>query len=326
MNCTGETARGLEDLIKDSSLPITRHYPSGERAVIAIYVPDDQLGGFVQKIRELPGIDQEDNIVEVSNLDFVISTKLDELKKEQEAKQPEEKKKSVPLVEQLIESTDPHTVFDSDKVVLAAIAGVVALIGLFLNNVGVIIGAMLISPLLGPIYAFSVNAAVGNSIKVFRCIRIIASLLLMVVLISFVATVALSFFTTLTITPEISSRLTAAPIFVVMGGLLGFATILALVKGIPEGIAGVAVAAALLPPAVVIGIALAIAPASAIKAVTLTLQNIFGLITGALVALIVLQVRPRTFIEQWRAKQFLKRIAWVLAVLIILIVILTYLV
>jgi uncharacterized hydrophobic protein (TIGR00341 family) len=197
---------------------------------------------------------------------------------------------------------------------------------LFLNNIGVVIGAMLISPLLGPIYAFSVNVAIGNSIKVFRCMKIITSLILMIVFISFIATLALSFITTVTITPEISSRLTAAPIYVVMAGLLGFATILAMIKGIPEGIAGVAVAAALLPPAVVVGIALVLAPESALKAVSLTLQNVFGLITGSLIALIAFQVRPRRFAEQWRAKQFLKQVVWVLAVLIILIVIISYLV
>jgi len=47
------------------------------------------------------------------------------------------------------------------------------------------------------------------------------------------------------------------------------------------------VAAALLPPAVVIGIALGLAPWSAIRAVTLTLRNVFGLVTGTLIALIV---------------------------------------
>lgn len=206
------------------------------------------------------------------------------------------------------------------------IAGIVALIGLFLNNVGIIIGAMLVSPLLGPIYAFAVNAAVGNSRKVLDCIRILIALLLMVILMSFVVTLALSFFTPLAITPEIASRLTTAPIYVIMAGLLGFATILALAKGIPEGIAGVAVAAALLPPAVVIGIALVLVPESALRAITLTFQNVIGLATGALIALIALQVRPRSFRQQWRAKKYLKRVVSALAILVALIVILSYLV
>jgi uncharacterized membrane protein len=111
-----------------------------------------------------------------------------------------------------------------------------------------------------------------------------------------------------------------------MAVLLGFATIVALSKGIPEGVAGVAVAAALLPPAVVFGIALRLAPGSAPAALTLTFQNIIGLIVGSIVAVILLQIRPRGFFEQWKAKQFIKQVLWILAILIVLIVILSFLV
>lgn len=256
----------------------------------------------------------------------MISRVLDDLREERENRASQEKPAEIPLVEQLIESAEKHTIFDTDKVVLSAIAGIVALIGLFLNNVGIIIGAMLISPFLGPIYAFAVFSAVGASKKVFDTVKFLSALVFMVVAISFITTLVLSFFIRLSITPEIELRLAPDPIYVIMAILLGFATIFALYKKIPEGIAGVAVAAALLPPAVVTGIALVLIPGSAVKALTLTIQFIFGLITGGVIATIVLQVRPRGFMQQWEAKHLMKRVIWTLAILIVLITALSYLV
>ena len=48
---------------------------------------------------------------------------------------------------------------DFQLIILTLLAGIVALFGLFLNNVAVIIGAMVISPLLEPIYAGTVFLA-----------------------------------------------------------------------------------------------------------------------------------------------------------------------
>ncbi len=321
-----QTIRELERIVKERQFPhITEFIPNGPARLTA-YVPDNMLTDLIEIIKNIPGFDRRESIVEVSAPEFVISPALDELRRKQETEENGEKPKEKPLVEQLIESADKHTEFDRNKIVLSAIAGMVALIGLFLNNVGIIIGAMLISPLLGPIYAFAVNSAVGDTHKVFNTVKILAALIVMVVGISFVATFVLSFFTDLTITNEITTRLVADPVYVVMAILLGFATIYALYRGIPEGIAGVAVAAALLPPAVVIGIALVLEPASAAKAVTLTLQNVFGLITGGVIATIVLQVRPRGFIQQWEAKKLMRRVVWTLVILIILLIALSYLV
>ena len=320
---TEEGSQALETLLREKDLPYRVITNTLGPMTVTAYVPDEMLDDLLSRIKMTPGFAERNSLIEVSSPDFVISPVLEEMKG---AKAPEQPIPDKPVIEQLMESAEPHTVLDANKVMLAAIAGVVALIGLFLNNVGIIIGAMLISPLLGPIYAFAVNTATGNSGKVLDCVRVIAALLLMVIVISFVTTFLLALVTDIPLTPEITSRLSANPIFVVMAFLLGFATIAALSKGIPEGVAGVAVAAALLPPAVVFGIALRLAPASAVAALTLTLQNIVGLILGGVTAVILLGVRPRGYFEQWKAKQFIRRVLWILVILAILIIILSFLV
>lgn len=321
---TERTAHALAEYLRDNPCPnIVESCPTGP-TVTTLFVPDDLFDSVLSKVKEMPDLSARESLIEVSSPDFVISPLLDELK-ERLAQKPKEKPKDRPVIEDLLESAERHTDLDTSKILLAAIAGMVALIGLFLNNVGVVIGAMLISPLLGPIYAFAVNTAVGNSRNVLNCVKILAVLLFMVIAISFAATVLLSFAIPLTITTEISSRLDANPVYILMAFLLGFATIFALSEKIPEGVAGVAVAAALLPPAVVFGISLYLVPGSAVSALTLTLQNVVGLLAGSIGAVLILRIRPHGFFAQLTAKRVVRRVIWVLLILVLLILVLTFL-
>jgi uncharacterized hydrophobic protein (TIGR00341 family) len=292
------------------------------RIMITAYLPDSIADDFISRIQAFA--DQVDRriVMEVITPDFIASPILEGLKDKLARKSPVEK----PSIERLVEATEPYTVLDLDKAVLAAIAGLVALTGLFLNNVGVIIGAMLISPLLGPIYAFAINTGAGNMSQVARSVKVLAVFVGMIILISILTTAVLSLFMVLPITPEIESRMVANPVYIIMAILLGFATILALSRGIPEGVAGVAVAAALLPPAVVVGIAAVISRAGLLDALVLTLQNIFGLGLGSVLAVTALHIHPRDEYGEWKARKFLVRIAWVLAVIFLFLLVLSYLV
>jgi uncharacterized hydrophobic protein (TIGR00341 family) len=291
------------------------------RMMITAYMPDSLLEGVTSRMQSFADDVNRRIVVEVTSPDFVISPILEEIKAKLVPKKPKEK----PPIERLVDATEPYVVLDWDKAILAAIAGVVALIGLFLNNIGVIIGAMLISPLLGPIYALAINIAAGNVSQVGKCVKVLIALLGMIILFSILTTATLSSFMTLPLTSEIQSRMVASPVYIVMAILLGFATILALSKGIPEGIAGVAVAAALLPPAVVVGIAAVIARAGLLKALLLTLQNIFGLGLGSILAVTALHIHPRDSYGEWRAKRFLMRIAWILVVIFIILLVISFL-
>ncbi len=78
---------------------------------------------------------------------------------------PEEgtpKPNQVFLLQELLDLAPRADILDSQFVVLTVLAGLVALGGLFLNSIAVIIGAMVISPLLEPIYAATVFLANGS--------------------------------------------------------------------------------------------------------------------------------------------------------------------
>jgi uncharacterized hydrophobic protein (TIGR00341 family) len=185
---------------------------------------------------------------------------------------------------------------------------------------------MLISPLLGPIYALAVYIAIGDVKTTARCIQMLGLMVFMLAGIAALATFALSFIVPLSLTPEIVSRQDPNAVYILMALLLGFATMTALSEGIPEGIAGVAIAAALLPPAVVTGLSLVLFPEGALRAAVLTLQNIVGLIAGSIIGAMFFHIGPRDLFAQGLSRKFITRILWFLAVLIVFLVIISFLV
>lgn len=132
----------------------------------------------------------------------------------------------------------------------------IASLGLLLNSAAVIIGAMLVAPLMSPLAALATGITIGeNSI-----IRRAALTLLQGVLLA----IALSFTFGLIVpmesaTPEMLARgnptLLDAAVALVSGMVAAYASAR---KGIPAALAGVAIAAALMPPVCTIGLGLAL--------------------------------------------------------------------
>lgn len=279
---------------------------------INIYIPDEGLDDLINKFQEVLDFRLKETMVEVFTPDFVISSVL------KRAEKKAEKEREKTPVEKLIDSIRPQRSLDIGKIALTSIAGIIALTGLFLNNVAIIIGAMLLSPLLGPIYAFAINTALGRGKDAFKSIGNLSIMILIVIVISYLATLFIDPFIELRKTSEIRSRIDTGLIYVIMAILLGFASIFALSKGISEVIAGVAIAAALLPPAVVVGIAFALYPQDAIDAIILTLENVLGLMAGSLSAVIILGIGPRKYYEKTVARKFIVRTTLFIIILLVL--------
>jgi uncharacterized hydrophobic protein (TIGR00341 family) len=287
----------------------------GNLTRFTIIIPDNELDGIISNLHQSLQFMDKNTLVEVYSPDFVIYP-IQEEKENHKGKEKSKKERSP--IEKLLESAGNYERLDMNLLILAFIAAVVALIGLFLNNVGIIIGSMLLSPLLGPIYVFALNTAVGRGRVVLLAFRTILVLVGGIIVFSLATTWVLSLFITLPLTPEILSRMVSNPIYIVMAIILGFATIVALSQGISEGIAGVAVAAALLPPAVVTGIAPVIYIQGTLSALVLTLQNVFGLMAGSVVGVIALQIGPRSYGEKRTARSIIIRIAGLLALMVLL--------
>lgn len=302
----------LEDLYYTISL-------AGEIYEITVFTPDENLDDLIEKIRSALDLRYNDNMIEVSTPDFVISSLL-----ERAEKKHVEKEEKTP-VEKLLDSIRGYAELDLEKLALTSIAGLIALSGLLLDNPVIIIGAMLLSPIIGPIYGFTVYVALGMPRESLRCLGVLAALLLGVFILSAIATFLISTVIPLALTDEIASRLVANPIYTLMAVLLGFAAVLAFNRGTSEVIAGVAIAAAIIPPTVVTGLVLVLEPVSLISSALLVAGQIVGLIAGALVAVTLLKVEPREARDKAIAKRYLIRSVVLIVLLFALLLWLTWL-
>lgn len=274
---------------------------------IKIFVPDSEIDQIIEKVQEPLDLRYRENLIEVSSPDFIISSSLSR------AEKSAPKSEKTP-VEGLLDSAKSYKSIDYWILLLTTIAGLIALTGLFLNNVAIIIGAMLLAPLLGPIHSFAIYAATGRSTEALKSILVLFAYLGAVYVVSIIATYILNLLkvsapgilSSLVLTQEILLRTSTSPIYIVMAIMLGVATMISLTKGFSESIAGVAVAAALLPPTVVAGISMIMMPEEFAGSILLALDNVIGLVAGALIGTLIVGVAPRKGAEARVAKKFVK--------------------
>ena len=130
----------------------------------------------------------------------------------------------------------------------------IALLGLLQNSVAVIIGAMLISPLMGPIVGLGMSLAVLDYVAMRQSLRTlavgVAMALVIAVLIVLVSPLREA-------TPEILGRTQPTLFDLLVAVFSGLAGAYATINRKGETIVGVAIATALMPPLAVVGFGLA---------------------------------------------------------------------
>jgi uncharacterized hydrophobic protein (TIGR00271 family) len=129
----------------------------------------------------------------------------------------------------------------------------IATLGLVLNSPAVIIGAMLISPLMGPILATGLAFAAGDLVL---AIRALISLNLSCWAAILFATLLISILPFKELTPEIAARTSPSVLDLVIAlfsGAIGAVAICQKPKGVVTSVPGVAIAVALMPPLCVVG-------------------------------------------------------------------------
>ncbi len=137
---------------------------------------------------------------------------------------------------------------------MTAMSGGIAILGLLLSSPAVVIGAMLLSPLMGPIMGLGFALAIGDPEWMRRSLRTLAvggglAVLLCACLV-FVSPIQ-------TVTPEIAAR-TRPNLFDLFVALFsGLAGSYAMIRGREGAIVGVAIATALMPPLAVVGFGVA---------------------------------------------------------------------
>lgn len=166
-----------------------------------------------------------------------------------------------------------------------------ATLGLMLNSVAVIIGAMLVAPLMSPLGALAVGLAVGELDTTRRA----AFTLIQGVVLSLVISIGIGLiFPTQSPTSEMLSRGTPTLIDAGVALVSGLVAAFALArKEIPVALAGVAIAAALMPPICTIGLGIAFGNERlALGATLLFITNITFIVASENVIFLWMGMRP----------------------------------
>ncbi len=197
------------------------------------------------------------------------------------------------LVEQneLIWSAQKNANKSIDYFAMIVLSAALATLGLLTNSVAVIIGAMLVAPLMSPLSGFSVGMATGILTLTRRASTTLVQGVAMALLISVAMGLLLPIDTP---TEEMLARgspnLLDAAIALVSGWVAAYATAR---KGIPAALAGVAIAAALMPPICTIGLGFALGEINlAFGSSLLFLANITFIIVAQYVIFLWMGMHP----------------------------------
>lgn len=187
----------------------------------------------------------------------------------------------------------------------------IATLGLALNSAAVIIGAMLISPLMGPILAGGLSLASGDVVLGLRSAANLFLSCLVAVVFSLLLVFLLPF---KEMTAEIAARTqpnTLDLVVALFSGAVGSISTCKEVKGVATSIPGVAIAVALMPPLCVVGYGLGLAASLnadegmrvARGGGLLFLTNLFAITLMATLVFVALQIdsgRVRERVREWQ--------------------------
>ncbi|MFZ2469415.1 TIGR00341 family protein [Parvibaculum sedimenti] len=225
------------------------------------------------------------------------------------------------LREQLYVEVSRGARADATFVLLVLLSTVVAAIGLFNNNVAVVIAAMVIAPLLGPNEALAFGSALGDRELIIRAALTNAlGLGLAIAAAAFAGYLLPERFSG----PELIARTQIGYDSIILALAAGAAGAISLTTSVSSAVVGVMVAVALMPPAVALGYMLGTWRVDmALSAGTLLAINIVCINLTAQIVFLIRGIRPRTWYERRGAKQstLVSLIVWttLLAVLLVIV-------
>ena len=177
--------------------------------------------------------------------------------------------------------------------VLLLLSCLIATMGLYLNSAAVIIGAMIVAPLMGPVFGFSAGVLWGSGKTITEAVTTLLKGTLLVIIVTGV----LSFFIpSIVVTPEILSRTKPSFFDIIIALSCGFIGAYAFVnKRVSSAIPGVAISVALLPPLCTAGIGIGLRQWDlALGAGLLYAINLVGISTAALIVFYLVRLHPQS--------------------------------
>ncbi len=227
--------------------------------------------------------------------------RLEQVEKE---KAKEKSSSNGALREELVQKVNKDIVFDVNFIVLTILSAIVATIGLNSDSVTIVIAAMVIAPLLGPILAFGLGTALGDTDLMARA----AKTGLFGFLIGFATALMITLVMPVNlVSQELLDRTTIGPAIVILALASGAAAALSLTTGLSSALVGVMVAVALLPPSAAAALFLGAGEyQQAQKSAILLGLNVVSVLLAAQLVFAWKGIRPRIFSDRARARKAMR--------------------
>lgn len=245
--------------------------------------------------------------------------------KNEEKKKAEEASERIPKrigMEELYQKMLAVSDVSPSYIVMTVLAAFVAALGLLKNDVAVIIGSMVISPLLYPSKALALATTLADPKLAGKALKANVAGFSIVMLVGILMGVVMDIDPTI---PQIAARSDVRHFYIFVAMATGIAGAYSITTGVVEALVGVMVAVALLPPLVVAGLLfggqywLGASGALILSMVNFVCINLSGVIT-----FIVQGIRPQKWAEAKKAKRSVKIAVAVWMALLILLVIMIY--
>jgi uncharacterized hydrophobic protein (TIGR00341 family) len=210
--------------------------------------------------------------------------------------------------EELYSQIEKGARIDSNYLLLTVLSTVVAAIGLIEDNVAVVVGAMVIAPLLGPLIALSFGSSLGDGKLLLSALKTgltgLGLAFLVSLFIGMVWPVDIGRGEALIASTEILARTDVGLAGVALALVSGAAAVLSLTTGLSSTLVGVMVAVALLPPTATMGMLVGAGYTKlAGGAMLLLAVNVVCVIISAKLVFLAKGVHPRTWHERNKARQ-----------------------
>lgn len=268
----------------------------------SVTVESDQIDKLTEELKGLKELDQGDLSIRILKQESLIE------------KGQETKGGSSDLSQQEIYSkAQDFSGFGRSDWALIIISAMVASLGISMDNIIVVIGAMMFAPLLSPLVSASISMTVGDSKLMRHSLQVAFSSVLLTVVGAFLGSALFS--------PEselIDLFTETSPVKVLLAGLVGSAASFTSATGREDQVAGVAVAIALVPPLASSGIHLESGRLiHAFNAFLTAFVNMLGILVAGSLSFKFLGLKPSTYYKELEAERMWKWIPLGIALLMI---------
>lgn len=262
-------------------------------AQFQLTLASDAIDDFTRDLKEVKDLETGELTIEV----------LEEVAHIEKGKRRESGSASISVQEMYQKAFEFASVSKTSYMLIALGAGI-AVFGVAMENVMVVIGAMVIAPMLGPFISTSFGLVMGDQQLIQDSLLYGMESLLIALTVAFLVALPLP------LQPNPLMRLIANPGFVTipLSLFVGAAAALTFSTEAREALAGVAVAIALVPPTAVAGASLAIPDIRIFFEVSLVLiTNVTALVLAGSLTFKMYGVSPQTYYRQKVSEEQLKK-------------------